>query len=463
VAPSQSRRLSLNKMSEHLMTGPAVRWRILGLMVVGALVSYVLRLNMSVAGEAMIRDLSLTPVQFGLILSAFAWGYAIFQVPGGVIGELLGPRLTLTLAITAWGVITLATAALPGAAAPAVIVGAAMLLRFLMGAAQAPIFPVTCGCTIRAWFPVRSWAMPNAWIAVGSTIGGVIAGPFVAWLVLQVGWRGSFVVVSPLAFIGAALWWWYTRDEPDQHPHVTPAELDLIRSDRPPATPVEAGAWRAVLLDRNVLLLTASYFCMSYVFYLFFNWFFFYLTDVRNFDPQVSGWFMGLQWGVGAVASLAGGVLCNTLSHRHGAQLGSRITALTGLLLCAGFIVAGAAATAPLLAVMLLSLSFGFVMVSDVAYWVAATIAGGRHAAAATGLMNTGGNAVGALGAVAVPLIAGAFGWFAAVASGAVFAIVAAALWLLVRLPAAGHDIEPPRRAATAGGAPLAMGGGAAD
>jgi MFS transporter, ACS family, glucarate transporter len=216
--------------------------------------------------------------------------------------------------------------------------------------------------------------------------------------------------------------------------------------------PVERGAWRAILAERNVLLLTASYFCMSYVFYLFFNWFFFYLTDVRGFDAQVSGWFTGLQWGVGAGASLAGGTLCTLLSRRHGAQLGARITALVGLLGCAGLLVAGAGVSRPLLAVALLSLSFGFVMLADVAYWVAGTIAGGRHAAAATGLMSTGGNVVGALGAVAVPLIAGAFGWFAAVASGAVFALLAAGLWLLVKLPVPVVDVLP-RVPVAAGGA----------
>jgi MFS transporter, ACS family, glucarate transporter len=436
------------------MTATRVRWRIVWLMAIGALVSYVLRLNMSIAGEAMVRDLSLTPVQFGLILSAFAWGYAIFQVPGGVFGEVLGPRRALTIAIAAWGVITLATAAIPGATAPAVIVGVAMLLRFLMGAAQAPIFPVTAGCSIRAWFPMRAWAMPNALIAVGATLGGVVAGPVVAWMVVHLGWRGSFVAMAPLGFIGAILWWVYSRDDPEQHPQVNAAELDLIRSDRPPPAAVERGAWRAVLTERNVLLLTASYFCMSYVFYLFFNWFFFYLTDVRGFDAQVSGWFTGLQWGIGAVASLAGGTICDLLSRRHGAQLGARITALVGLLACAGLMVAGAAVSRPLLAVMLLSLSFGFVMLADVAYWVAAMIAGGRHAAAATGLMNTGGNVVGALGAVAVPLIAGAFGWFAAVASGAVFALLGAALWLFVKLP--GPVVATlPRPLVVAGGGSL--------
>jgi MFS transporter, ACS family, glucarate transporter len=424
-------------------TVTGVRWRVLWLMIIGSMVAYVLRLNVSIAGEAMIRDLLLTPVQFGLILSAFAWGYGLFQVPGGLFGEWLGPRRALTLAITAWGLVTLGTALLPPAAAGAtVIVGVAMALRFLMGAAQAPIFPVTCGCSVRAWFPVSGWPMPTAWMGVGATVGGVIAGPLVAWLVIQVGWRGSFLVVSPLAFVGAALWWWYTRDDPAAHPHVNGAELALIRAERPPPVLDGAGAWTAVLVQRDVLLLTASYFCTNYVFYLFFNWFFFYLTEVRQFSAQVSGWFTGLQWGIGAVAALAGGMICERLIRRWGVLAGTRATAVGGLACCAALLVAGAAAGHVALAVLLLCLSFGCVMLVDTAYWVAAMVAGGRHAAAATGLMNTGGNVVGALGAVTVPLIAGVFGWFAAVASGAVFALLGAGLWLLVRLPEPQHAEE---------------------
>jgi MFS transporter, ACS family, glucarate transporter len=414
-----------------------VRWRVLWLMVIGSMVAYVLRLNVSIAGEAMIRDLLLTPVQFGLILSAFAWGYGIFQVPGGLFGEWLGPRRALTLAITAWGLVTLGMALLPPAAAGAtLIVGVAIVLRFLMGVAQAPIFPVTCGSSVRTWFPVSGWAMPNAWMGVGTTVGGVIAGPFVAWLVIQVGWRASFLIVSPLAFVGAALWWWYSRDDPATHPHVNEAELELIRGESPPRSVHGSGSWAAVLVQRDVLLLTASYFCTAYVFYLFFNWFFFYLTDVRQFSAQVSGWFTGLQWGIGAVAALAGGMICERLIRRWGVLAGTRATAVGGLVCCAGLLVAGAAADHVVFAVLLLCLSFGCVLLVDTAYWVAAMAAGGPHAPTATGLMNTGGNVVGALGAVSVPLIAGTFGWFAAVASGAVFALVAAAIWFAVRLPA---------------------------
>jgi MFS transporter, ACS family, glucarate transporter len=203
-----------------------------------------------------------------------------------------------------------------------------------------------------------------------------------------------------------------------------------------------------VLVNRPVLLLTASYFCTNYVFYLFFNWFYYYMAQVREFPPQVSGWFTGLQWGIGVLAALAGAAICDELTRRRGVHIATRLTAMGGLFLSAALLVAGAAANHAVTAVLLLSCSFACIILVDTAYWVAAMVAGGSHAPAATGLMNTGGNVVGALGAVAVPLIAGAFGWFAAVASGALFAVLAAALWLLVQLPNAAAAPREPAAAA---------------
>src|SRR5688572_19909978 len=122
-----------------------IRWRIVALLVVASFVAYLLRTNMSVAGERMMSDLGLTKVQLGLVLAAFAWGYALFQFPGGVFGERLGGRRALTAMAVLWGVLNLCVGLLPAVASTAVLLGLLMALRFLMGAAQAPFYPVTGG------------------------------------------------------------------------------------------------------------------------------------------------------------------------------------------------------------------------------------------------------------------------------------------------------------------------------
>jgi ACS family glucarate transporter-like MFS transporter len=304
-----------------------------------------------------------------------------------------------------------------------------------MGAVQAPLFPVTGGGTVSHWFPVSGWALPNGLMSTGLTLGAAATAPWIAWMMETIGWRESFFLAAPSAFLIAGVWWWYARDNPADHPAVGKEELDRINADRPPPPPPaeEKAAWKLVLKNRDLLLLTASYFCMNYVFYIFFNWFFFYLVEVREFEILESGTIAAAPWMAGAVGATAGGLLCDRLSKRIGPRWGCRLPGIVGLSLVAGLLYLGATARDPYLAVVLLSLCFGCTQLTEGAYWAAAISISGKHASAGTGVMNTGGNAVGGIGALLVPITAEAFGWVAALATGSVFALAGVALWLFVR------------------------------
>jgi ACS family glucarate transporter-like MFS transporter len=172
---------------------------------------------------------------------------------------------------------------------------------------------------------------------------------------------------------------------------------------------------------------------MNYVFYIFFNWFFIYLVDVRGFEILEGGYLAAAPWIVGAVAASVGGLWCDRLCKRFGSRWGCRIPGIAGLSLVAGLLFLGATAENPHLAVVFLSLSFGCTQLTEGAYWAAAISVSGKHASAATGVMNTGGNVVGGIGALLVPITAEAFGWVPALATGSVFAMIGVGLWLFVR------------------------------
>ena len=413
-----------------------VRWLVLALICLMSFVSYVLKSTMSVAGVSMIRALGLSELQLGAILSAYAWGYGVFQMPGGMFGEAFGARRSMAWLALAWGILTFATGLVPGrAAAPAAAsLGLLVLLRFALGVSQAPFFPVTSGVSIARWFPPRAWGLANGLGSTALTLGAAAAGPGVAWLVGAAGWRGSFLAVAPLGLATAWVWWRLYRESPAEDSRVNPGERELIASGAllPGAAPAGA-VWKAVARDRGVLAITASYFCMNYVFYLFFNWFYYYLVDVRGLARQVGGYFSGAQWIVGAITAVLGGWLGDRLARRLGPRNGYRITIVGGLLLCAPLLVAGALVQNAVAAVALLSLSFGATQLVDGPYWAAAMRIGGAHGAVVTGLMNTGGNVVGGFGALVVPLVARRFGWPAAISTGAFFALLGAVLWIWIR------------------------------
>ena len=137
--------------------------------------------------------------------------------------------------------------------------------------------------------------------------------------------------------------------------------LELIDRNRPAAAEIaqEPGAWKLALKDRQVLLLTASYFCSSYVFYFFFNWLYIYLVDSRGFQVLEGGYYAAAPWLTGAVGATLGGLVCDRLSERHGLRWGCRVPAIVGLVLAGGLIGAAATSPDPILAVVFLSLCLG--------------------------------------------------------------------------------------------------------
>lgn len=413
-----------------------IRWIVLAVIIFASFVAYVLRTNFSIVSETMMHDLGMNEYQLGMIFSAFAAGYAFFQFPGGILGDKFGPRYTITAIAVVWSVLTVVTAAIPGSDvwATGTIVTALIATRFLVGVSHAPFFPVTIGGTIEQWFPVKQWGLPNGLSSTGLTLGAAATAPIVVWLMESYGWRGALLITAPAGLLAALAYHWYVRDDPASHPNITAAELEFIRSDRPPAeAPIEKGSWKLALKDRNILLITISYFCMNYVFYLFFNWFFFYLVDVREFSASDAGLFTAAQWILGAIGATVGGFGCDMLVRKLGIRRGTRYQTMTALILSGVFLYVGATSENVIITVVMLCCSFGFTQLTEAPMWVATMGVAGRHSQVATGVLNTGGNLPGIIGGLMVPAIALRFSWPVAIASGSVFAFIGAFLWLFIR------------------------------
>lgn len=412
-----------------------IRWVVLAILTFASFVSYILKFNVSIVSETMMQDLHMNEYQLGLVFSAYAAGYAIFQFPGGILGDRFGPRLTITTIAVAWALLTIVTAVIPGTGVwpVAAIVTALVVTRFAVGAVHAPFFPVIIGGTIASWFPIRQWGISNGLTSTGLTLGAAATGPIVVWLMQSYGWRGALLITAPMALLVAVLYYWYVKDDPADHPHIRDSELTLIQSDRPADAGIEKGAWKHALKNRNVLLLTVGYFCMNYVFYLFFNWFFFYLVDVKGFSAEEAGLLTAAQWILGAIGATVGGFVCDLLTRRLGVRLGTRYLAMTALILSAIFLYIGAMSDYVGITVVMLCVCFACNQLTEAPFWVATMAVAGRHGAVATGVLNTGGNTVGMIGGLMVPVTANLLGWPAAITTGSVFAIIGAVLWLFVR------------------------------
>jgi len=411
------------------------RWRLFSVLFLLSFLSYLMRQNIHVAGEFMMPELGISELQMGWIYAAFIWGYAVCQLPGGVFGKRFGPPDALTIAGAVWILTTALTGWLPGHVftTGAGIIGSLLVVRFLVGVAHAPIYPIQAS-VVERWFPVGHWALPNAVGSTGLSLGAAATQPLVALVMVYWGWRASFYLFIPLAVGLFWLWWWYATDDPAEHPSMLPDELEHIQSNRAALTPdVGFSAWRQLIRNRDTLLLTCAYFAENCIFYLFFTWFFHYLVTELGFSILETGFLASLPWLCGAVMASVGGYTCDALCARLGPRLGCRIPAITGLLAAGVFLSAGLGASSPYTAVILLSLCFASTQLTEGAYWSAQTYIAGPYTAPACGVMNTGGNLAGIVVAPLMPFLASHIGWVSALSTGTVMAVVGAVLWCFIR------------------------------
>lgn len=409
-----------------------MRWLIAGMVGAFAFVSYIERMNISVAAELMMPDLGLTKIQMGQVFSSFLVGYAIFQVPAGKLGDFIGPRVTLALAAVLWGCATIFTAVVANVfvAGSASLLMALVAVRFLLGASEGATFPVGSRA-IRNWTPPRERAFGNAFMMAGSASAAAVSAPLVSWLMLRFGWRPAFYITSVLAFGIALLWYGIATDYPRDHRRVSPRELEVIGNfSGEPAH--KHSSLPELLTDRNILFLSISYTCEGYVLFIFVFWLYIYLVEVRGFSMLKGGLVASLPWLTALVGTPLGGLACDRISERRGRFAGARAVITVGYGLSGVLLFAAAKLNGRAAAVAALCVSVGALYFAEPAFWATAVHLSRERAGTVSGIMNTAGILGGVISTSITPVIVSHFGWIPALASGAAVAIGCTAMWLLL-------------------------------
>lgn len=257
-------------------------------------VAYLDRTNISIAGLQISSEYGLGNQHLGWIFSAFLIGYAGFQIPAGWLAARFGPRRVLALGVLSWGVVTQLTALLPGGIAHpiAILIG----IRFALGIAESIMYPAANQFVAR-WIPQQERGFVNGLIFAGVGAGSGLTPPLLTWLILSGGWRAAFSFSAFLGIVAAIVWWYAARDTPEEHPSVSPLELEKIREgvkafaveDADTQRQTSSGiSWRAIFHRRDLAALMVSYFSFGYTAWIFFSWFFLYMAQVRGFDLKAS-------------------------------------------------------------------------------------------------------------------------------------------------------------------------------
>jgi MFS transporter, ACS family, glucarate transporter len=428
-----------------------VRWHIFLFLFGFAILSYLQRTSIGVAAQNIMPDLHLSQMQIGWLNAAFATCYALAQLPGGVLGQRYGARLTYIFVGAVGLVATIATPL-----APVLLTGTALFLALLaaqglLGISQGPVFPMTAAVA-QTWFPQRQWAVTNGLFSLGMNIGGAMTAPLIVVLTAYFGWQGALLWIALPAVLLTSAWAWYGRDTPTQHWKVRPEELaDLEPGDLEKPARMTLVRMKAILVQRDVRLLAFSYMCFNYVFYLIGTWSFLYLVQARDFKGLESGFAAMLPWiGAGIGAGL-GGFLSDGLATRIGYRWGYRIVPLVSLPLAGLLLLVTIGVSAPYGAVLALMATFFMVELNEGSYWAATMRVARADTGAATGVLNTGGNVGGIVSAPIIGALSGAGNWDLTFTIGAAFAFVAAACWLVID---PDRRVQEPAPAQVTDGAP---------
>jgi ACS family glucarate transporter-like MFS transporter len=411
-----------------------LRWFLVFWLFILSTVSYLDRVNISIAGTSIASEFHLSKVQLGWVFSAFFWSYALFQTFGGWLADRFGPRRVLTVGVVWWGIFTALTAAVSHEIAGAIFVF--VMVRFLLGAGEAIVFPAS-NQFISRWIPTQERGFANGLIFAGVGAGASSAPALVTYIMLHYGWRWSFWFSALIGLLVGAVWYLTARDTPEEHRLVSATELAHIRQDHfreaPPGVSRDHRVpWSIILRSKEVWAVTLSYFSYGYVAAIFFTWFYNYLTEERGLDLKGMAFYSSLPPIAMVVCSLLGGVINDKLSGVFGKRAGRCGLAAFGLILASLLLVLGSRAASAPSASLVLAGGAGALYLAQSSYWSVTADIAGRSAGSVSGFMNMGAQLGSAVTALFTPFIAVHAGWAYSFLAAATLSALGALAWLFV-------------------------------
>jgi ACS family glucarate transporter-like MFS transporter len=415
-----------------------IRWILIGWIFLLSAVGYLDRVNLSIAGGAIMRDFSLDKVQLGWIQSAFVLGYAFFQAPAGRLADRIGPRKIITWGVVWWGVFTVLITLVPTVSAALWII---IAIRFGLGMGEAVVYPAS-NTIVASWIPSVERGVANGLIFMGVGFGAGVTSPLINYIVTQHSWRAAFWTSAVIGLVAGGVWYWISRDTPKQHPWISESEAAFIESGLPLLEPGSHGGklgWGQIFGDKNVLAVTFSYFTYGYAAYIFFSWFFIYLNDVRGLNLKQSALWTMLPFMAMAAGSLGGGWISDLVTKKYGKRNGRCMVAVAGIGLAAIFIAIGTEVESVQTAIVVLAAGAGALYLSQSSFWSVSADIGKKSAGSVSGVMNMGGQFGGALTASLTPFIGKHFGWNTSFLVAAGLCACGAAAWFWVN---PGYDLK---------------------
>jgi MFS transporter, ACS family, glucarate transporter len=373
-----------------------VRYWVIVFAVTLAVITYIDRVSLSAAEKSIREDLGLTHEQMGVVWFCFGIAYALFEIPGGYLGDAIGPRKVLMRIVLWWSFFTAATGR-------AFSFGSLAVTQFLFGAGEAGCFP-NLTKTFTTWLPKNERVRAQGIMWLSARWGGAFTPPLVVWFMQAVGWRYAFQIFGCVGLVWALAFYRWYRNNPLENPKLNAAERELLRESAGRASGHGDVPWAKFASSRQVWMICLQYFCLSYGWYFYITWLPTYLKEARHVSIISSGWLSVMPLFFGGLANPLSVWIGGKLARRIGDVAQSRrIMAYIGFSGASAFLLFSTVVDNPVYAMLSIGMaSFCNDLVMPGA-WGAAMDVGGAHAGSLSGSMNMCGNIGGAL----CPLIIG--------------------------------------------------------
>jgi MFS transporter, ACS family, glucarate transporter len=295
------------------------RFLVLALIFVITVINYADRATLSITGTEVIKDLGLDPVMLGLVFSAFAWAYALGQVPSGWLLDRFGARRVYGLSLILWSLFTLlqGTVGWLGFAGASAAM-ALFFLRFMLGLVESPAFPANSRI-VSCWFPTSERGTASALFNSAQYMAVVLFAPLMAWLAHSLSWEHVFIWMGVLGFVFSAVWF-RLYQEPHSDSRLSKSELaymreggalvDMERDRKASPSRLTRTELLKLFTSRNLWSVYLGQYCITALTYFFITWFPIYLIQGRGMTIMEAGWVAALP----AICGFSGGILGGVVS-----------------------------------------------------------------------------------------------------------------------------------------------------
>ena len=355
---------------------------ILLLLVILGMVTFLDRINISVAGSSIMHDLGLSPSEWGWVQSAFILSYGLMQIPMGALGDRFGHRKILALIVLWWSLFTAFTGMAGGLAS-------LLVIRFMFGIGEAGSSPCSTG-VISRWFEKNEVGKAQGYVWAASRMGGALT-PFVVIPVMMwVGWRSAFYLLGALGIVWAAVWYWYYRN-PGETSVTSISSNSSISSDSSKTSETSI-PWGRLFGNSQFWLICGMYFFYAFGSWFFFSWFPTFMELGRGFDKTELTYAVAVPFIMSMLGNIAGGHLTDRLSKKYGIKTGRKALGSTSLAVSAVCMFLAAFIPGKMAVFVFLSLCFGIFDLMLPSAWALCIDLGKQHAGTLSGAMNTAGN-----------------------------------------------------------------------